>query len=142
VNVNELVDRVATLMKSDLEKARIGLNIELSDKQMTIKADPLMIEQILINLIINAKDALIGVSNPVIGLIAINQDNKDFIKVIDNGHGMDQETLSNIFVPFYTTKKKGSGIGLSLSRQIMRLHKGSISVQSAPGKGSVFNLEF
>ena len=142
VNVKELIDRVAILMKSDIEKARIRLNIELSGKQMTIKADPQMIEQILINLIINAKDALIGVSNPSIELIAINQDNKDFIKVIDNGHGMDQETLSNIFVPFYTTKKKGSGIGLSLSRQIMRLHKGSISVQSVPGKGSVFNLEF
>ena len=81
-------------------------------------------------------------SDPVIELMAINQNEKDIIRVIDNGCGMDAETLSNIFVPFYTTKKKGSGIGLSLSRQIMRLHKGSISVQSAPGKGSVFNLEF
>lgn len=142
VKVNDLINRVATLMKSDLEKARIGLNIKLSDKQMTITADPQMIEQILINLILNAKDSLNGVSNPSIELTAINQDNKDLIKVIDNGHGMDQETLSNIFVPFYTTKKKGSGIGLTLSRQILRLHKGSISVQSAPGKGSVFNLEF
>lgn len=142
VKVNDLINRVATLMKSDIEKARIRLNIQLSDKQMTIKADPQMIEQILINLILNAKDALTGINNSVIELIVINQDNKDLIKVIDNGHGMDQETLSNIFIPFYTTKNKGSGIGLSLSRQIMRLHKGSISVQSALGKGSVFNLEF
>jgi len=142
LNVNELFNRVATLMKSDIGKARISLNIYKSDKKIAIKADPQMIEQILINLIINAKDSLAGISDPVIELMSVNQKDKDIIRVIDNGCGMDAETLSNIFVPFYTTKKKGSGIGLSLSRQIMRLHKGSISVQSAQGKGSVFNLEF
>ncbi len=142
VVVVELFDRVSTLLKSDIQNAGISLKIELKDKAIAIKADPQMIEQILINLIINAKDSLIGVSDPVIELMAVNQNEKDIIRVIDNGCGMDPETLSNIFVPFYTTKKKGSGIGLSLSRQIMRLHKGSISVQSALGKGSVFNLEF
>ena len=142
MNVNELFNRVTTLLKSDIEKAKISFKIDLDDKKMAIKADPQMIEQILINLIMNAKDSLTGVSDPVIELMADNQNDKDIIRVIDNGCGMDTETLNNIYVPFYTTKKKGSGIGLSLSRQIMRLHKGSISVQSEPGKGSVFNLEF
>ncbi|MDX1629776.1 MAG: HAMP domain-containing sensor histidine kinase, partial [Fulvivirga sp.] len=64
------------------------------------------------------------------------------LSVSDNGPGMDKETLNNIFVPFYTTKKQGSGIGLSLSRQIMKAHKGSINVSSQPGKGTTFYLNF
>ena len=64
------------------------------------------------------------------------------IRVADNGYGMSADVLENIFVPFFSTKKNGSGIGLSLCKQIMMLHKGNIQVQSKEGEGSVFMLLF
>ncbi|MEM1124174.1 MAG: HAMP domain-containing sensor histidine kinase, partial [Bacteroidota bacterium] len=69
-----------------------------------------------------------------------NNEGKTFIEVKDNGPGIPQDVMDKIFVPFFTTKKEGSGIGLSLSRQIMRLHKGNIEVNSVEGKGTVFTL--
>lgn len=64
------------------------------------------------------------------------------MKVIDNGSGMNEDVMSNIFIPFFSTKKNGSGIGLSLCKQIMMLHKGNITVQSLEGKGTAFTLQF
>ena len=82
------------------------------------------------------------VENPTITISTQRtKEGKAIIKVADNGKGIEKEMIEQIFVPFYTTKEEGSGIGLSLSRQIMRVHKGRISVQSAVGEGTVFTLK-
>ena len=81
-------------------------------------------------------------TNKSIEIEAYTSNNNTFVRVLDNGPGIEAEVLDNIFIPFYTTKKNGSGIGLSLSRQIMRLHKGNIQVQTEIGKGSQFILKF
>jgi signal transduction histidine kinase len=87
-------------------------------------------------------EALEGVENPIIRLVGRQTEGSVEIQVADNGPGIPAEILEHIFVPFYTTKKTGSGVGLSLARQIMRLHKGSIAVQSATGEGTKVVLSF
>ncbi|MBU2651451.1 MAG: GHKL domain-containing protein, partial [Bacteroidetes bacterium] len=104
--------------------------------------DPDLLGQVLINILINARDALKGIENREIIIRTGISGEQAFVSVQDNGSGMDAETLTQAFIPFFTTKKEGSGIGLSLSRQIMQLHKGSIDVRSEPGKGTIVILGF
>jgi signal transduction histidine kinase len=100
-------------------------------------------EQVLINLLVNAIEAVKDKSDPRIVLSAYQQPgSKIIIKVADNGMGMTPAVMENIFIPFFSTKKTGSGIGLSLCKQIMMLHKGNIQVQSVEGEGSAFMLQF
>ena len=102
-----------------------------------------MIEQVLINLIKNAMEALSESHEPRIRLNTfLSRQGKVLLQVIDNGPGIDPANLENIFIPFFTTKRDGSGIGLSISRQIMHANKGLLSVKTAPGKGCTFNLRF
>lgn len=102
-----------------------------------------MIEQVLINLIVNAVEAVKDRNNPRVILSATQtSNNKPMIKVMDNGTGMPTELIEKIFIPFFSTKKSGSGIGLSLCKQIMMLHKGNIHVQSVDGEGTAFLLNF
>jgi signal transduction histidine kinase len=110
--------------------------------ELSIYADKDMILQVLINLLANARDALERKKNKKIKLTGFRMGEKIFIQVSDNGPGIDQESIDKVFIPFFTTKKKGSGIGLSLARQIMRLHKGSIYFNTEEGKGTTFTLEF
>lgn len=138
----ELLQNVYRLLKTELEKRNISFSVNVKEGKVHFYADPSLVEQVLINLLLNAMDAVEGVASPVIEMKAWSEKGRAAISVQDNGQGMNEETASNIFVPFFTTKEKGSGIGLSLSQQIMRLHSGSISVQSAPGKGSLFTLRF
>jgi signal transduction histidine kinase len=106
-------------------------------------ADPDLIDQVLINLILNAIDAVAEVEKPQITIVAsVNLNNRTTIEVADNGKGISQDILDKIFMPFFTSKKSGSGIGLSLSRQIMQMHKGTISVRSKPGEGANFTMIF
>lgn len=142
VKVKDLVDKVATLMKTDLRKTNIRFHCECSSDYITINADFEMIEQVLINLLKNSKEALAETENPELSLIAKVEDNAVKIEVIDNGQGIIKEALNHIFVPFYTTKRTGSGIGLSLSRQIMQMHNGSLNVESEPDVKTVFTLRF
>lgn len=108
-----------------------------------LQADASLVEQILINLVVNAADAVKEKEEPRILLSAyINPNNKVVIKVADNGAGMPEELIEKIFIPFFSTRKTGSGIGLSLCKQIMLLHKGTIQVQSVEGEGSAFLLYF
>ena len=101
-----------------------------------------MIEQVLINLLKNAIEALSETENPKLELIGSYDEMAVKIEIIDNGPGIIKEALEHIFVPFYTTKRTGSGIGLSLSRQIMQMHNGSITVESEPDVRTVFTLRF
>ena len=141
--LRDVFENLYQLMEPTLEAKGIELDIILKDTALQLEADINLIEQVLINLIINAIDAVKDKPHPVISLVGtINSQKKVIIKVADNGYGMDKEVLDKIFVPFFTTKKTGSGIGLSLCKQIMQLHKGSVAVQSAVGEGTTFTLQF
>ena len=108
-----------------------------------MNADKKMIEQVIINLINNSIYALEKTKDAKIKLNAFrNSDQQVIIQVIDNGVGIHKDIKESIFVPFYTTRENGSGIGLSLVKQIMNLHKGKVIVHSKPGKETVFSLVF
>src|SRR5688572_1630423 len=142
VRLKELIEHVAQLMKTELKKTSIKFHYECSSEYITIQADIEMIEQVLINLLKNAIEALAETEHPTLQLIGRVEDNAIKIEVIDNGSGIIKEALEHIFVPFYTTKRTGSGIGLSLSRQIMQMHNGSITVESEPDVRTRFTLKF
>jgi two-component system nitrogen regulation sensor histidine kinase NtrY len=143
VLVRDLFENLNNLMQPTLAQKNIELDIVLRDMQMAIEMDVSLIEQTLINLLVNAIDAVKEKSEPSITLTAeINANNKPVIKIADNGAGMPPELLDKIFIPFFSTRKAGSGIGLSLCKQIMLLHKGNIQVQSVTGEGSIFTLVF
>lgn len=113
------------------------------DPSITVNVDAPLVEQVLINLIINAIDAVKEVAVPKISINVTNENNgRVSVRIIDNGTGIEKEILDKIFIPFFSTKKLGSGIGLNLCKQIMMLHKGTINVESTPGNGSVFTLAF
>lgn len=146
VKVDELLHHVRTLMQNDFENSSIELEMSLPNSGLYITADPGLIEQVLINLIKNAVQALekcFEQEDKKIWLLAsLDEKSRPYIIVRDNGPGIEQETLSKIFIPFFTTKKTGSGIGLSLSRQIMLRHNGSLNVSSTPEEGTEFVLKF
>ena len=142
VRLKELIDKVAQFMKTELKRTNILFIHECHSEYLTIQADEEMIEQVLINLLKNAKEALLETDNPTLSLIGKYEDNVIKIEVSDNGSGIIREALEHIFVPFYTTKKSGSGIGLSLSRQIMQMHNGTITAESEPDVRTVFTLRF
>lgn len=142
VRLKDLIEHVAQLMKPDLKKSNVTFHFACSSEYLTIQADIELIEQVLINLLKNALEALTETENPSLQLLGTFDGNFVKIEVIDNGSGIIEEAREHIFVPFYTTKKKGSGIGLSLSRQIMQMHDGSISVESEPDVRTVFTLRF
>lgn len=141
--VRDLFETMYQLMLPTLEKKGIELDIVLKDPDLILTADSNLLEQVLINLIVNAIDALKDRPEPRITLSAtLNNQGKQVLKVTDNGAGIPPELLDKIFIPFFSTRKSGSGIGLSLCKQIMMLHKGNIQVQSHPGEGTVFYLNF
>lgn len=140
--VHELFANLHQLMQPTLEQKNIDLEIILRETDLSFEADPSLIEQVLINLIVNAIEAVKEQPHPRIVLSAEASGKKVILKVADNGVGMPEELLDKIFIPFFSTKKSGSGIGLSLCKQIVLLHRGNLQVQSAEGKGSVFSLQF
>lgn len=142
VRLNDLIEHVAQLMKTELKRTNIHFHFTCSSEYLTIQADVEMIEQVLINLLKNAIEALAESENPTLELIGRYNENVVMIEIIDNGSGIIKEALEHIFVPFFTTKRTGSGIGLSLSRQIMQMHHGSITAESEPDIRTVFTLRF
>lgn len=141
--VKPLFENIRILMKEDLAKADISLVCDLNPIDLEIIADQDLIQMILINLVKNAKEAMSKAKNRNIILKGgLDNHSQPYIQVIDHGEGIVPEALDRIFVPFFTTKKSGSGIGLAISRQIMNLHKGSLEVESNPGEKTVFTLEF
>jgi signal transduction histidine kinase len=141
--VRDLFENLSSLMQPTMEKKHIELDIVLRDPALAIEADINLLEQVMINLLVNAIEAVKEREEPLITLSAeVQSNNKIIVKVMDNGSGMPTELLDKIFIPFFSTRKTGSGIGLSLCKQIMLLHKGNIQVQSTEGKGSTFLLQF
>lgn len=141
--VAELFKNIELLMAPSIKAKNIEIEFSFSSKRLELDIDVHLIEQVLINLILNARDACQNVENPLIRVIGtLNQNRQIVLKVYDNGVGIPKEIMENIFVPFFTSKATGSGIGLSLCKQIMLLHKGKILVNSKEGEGTVFSLIF
>lgn len=141
--IQELFDRCSLLLKPKIDELGIQCSHRVFPPDLMITADPDLIDQVVINLMLNAIDAVKDVKNPQITVVAtISSANRIVIDFHDNGTGIMPDIMDKIFMPFFTSKKHGNGIGLSLSRQIMHLHKGSILVRSKPEEGTVFTLVF
>jgi two-component system, NtrC family, nitrogen regulation sensor histidine kinase NtrY len=139
----ELLNRVKILYDSLEGSEASSLNISLPDQELSLYADQNLISQVLINLLKNALEASNGNPDSTIQIsVSCEFENHPLICVSDNGPGIPSENLDEIFVPFFTTRQNGSGIGLSISRQIMRAHGGNLKVRSIPDKETVFCLSF
>jgi two-component system, NtrC family, nitrogen regulation sensor histidine kinase NtrY len=146
VSLTILIDSITLLKRDELSANGIVLKSNSSPENINLYCDRSLIEHVLLNLVNNASDALSSKPDIQERIIEImgspGEDHHPVISVRDNGTGIPDELLENIFVPFFTTKEHGSGIGLSLARQIMKLHGGTISVFSKPGVETVFHLVF
>ena len=147
VEVCELLDHIVSLMKYDIKRSDIELETYIEPKDLILYVDKQQIEQVLINLVKNAIQALTDYDEHEgqkrLNINAtINEDDKIQIGIKDNGPGIEEEALDKIFIPFFTTKKSGSGIGLSLSKQILRKHNAIITVNSRINEGTEFLLKF
>lgn len=141
--IKDLFSRVEKLMNTDFQEKEIRFDVKVEPRTLELTADNELIEQVLINLLLNAQQAVTGRKNAAVRLEArLDKRGKIVIEVKDNGPGIPKDNLEKIFIPFFSTKEGGSGIGLSLSRQIMRLHNGSIGVHSKPGSETSIILNF
>ena len=141
IQSDELIHRIEILFKTQTEEKNIDFKAEALSKTWSFMGDIELLDMVFINLIKNSMEALENTEEPQIRItISKYEEERALIEVKDNGAGMAEEIISQIFIPFYTTKRKGSGIGLSLSNQIIRLHGGTIAVDSKPGKGSIFTI--
>jgi nitrogen fixation/metabolism regulation signal transduction histidine kinase len=143
ISINQLFNRLEKLLKNEIEKNEIVFYKNTTPETLELTADPSLIEQTLINLIINSIHALANCKDRQIKLSGeLSTRGKILLKVIDNGPGIPEEIQEKIFIPFFSTKKDGSGIGLSLAKQIMRIHGGNIKITSTPYKETVISLIF
>lgn len=141
--IADLFNRLEILYDSQVKKDKFELSFSVKEADLEIFADQNLISQVLINLIGNAHDSIENIPEGKI-LINAGTDHElhPEICVIDNGPGIPEENLDEIFIPFFTTRQNGSGIGLSVSRQIMKMHGGNLKVRSVPGKETIFCLSF
>ena len=143
VIIREIFIKITEFFSKELSLKKITCRVSIVPNNLELLCDPDLIEQLLINLMINSIEALSKSPSPVIKLHAFHEENSNVvIQVWDNGRGIPEDKLNEIFTPFYSTKKDGTGIGLSFARQIILLHKGNISVKSIPGKETIFTLRF
>jgi len=151
ISVATIFDHVTTLAKQNWQKDNIELSKSIAPQALDIHVDPDMIEQILLNLLLNAEHALIATERaiekrsctPKIALNAfLNVRGHVVIEVADNGKGIENKNMTQIFVPFFTTKNEGSGVGLALTRQVMLAHNGKVAVRNNSQGGATFSLTF
>jgi len=142
VNLPEMLKSIYHLMQPSLERKGIRLEIQTSLSAVTARIDRNLIEQVVINFITNATYAVKDKETPQIILYSGVADETPFLTVADNGCGISPEVQKNMFIPFFSTKKNGTGIGLSLSREIVKMHSGSLQVQTKEGEGSAFTVLF
>jgi len=140
--IGEILRHIKVLMQPFAKVKNVALQVEQTSSKITVKLDLKLIEQVLINLITNSIYAVEENPNPQITVSYRLENTKLYIDVMDNGKGIETGDLEKIFVPFYTTRKSGSGIGLTISRNIMKMHRGSIEVSSVPNVQTTFSLMF
>ena len=143
IELKSFLHEITILMDSELQSSNIIISTEVKPEDLKLTADEKLITQVIINLIKNSIESINNTTNGKIQIkVCLSLPSDIIIQVIDNGTGISADRIDKVFIPFYTTKEKGSGIGLSLSRQIMKLHGGIISVFSRPGEETVFSLRF
>ncbi len=146
LDAEALLNNVRSLLRAQIEEQSLDVSITVDPPDLTLTADADLLDQLLINLALNALQAIEEDPDAEQGRIEfrayVDRRSRPVIQVEDNGPGIPEDVQEKIFVPFFTTKEDGSGIGLSLSRQIMRLHGGRLSVRSEEGEGAVFTLRF
>ncbi|ERJ60766.1 sensor histidine kinase [Sphingobacterium paucimobilis] len=138
----DLFEDIYQLLEPTMLQKGINVDIIIKDRRLVVKADRNLIEQVIINLLLNAMEAVSGYDSPYISISGKMQDDRIQIQIADNGKGMSADIQEQIFTPFFTTRKAGTGVGLTLSKQIMLVHNGNIMVDSKEGEGSVFTLYF
>ena len=138
--LKKLVNHIDILFARELKARKIQMSLNLSPANLSLQADEKLFEQVLINLVKNSLEAIRHQGGKIVINAYRNTQNSCIVQVIDNGIGIDKTAIDSIFIPSYTTKENGSGIGLSISQQIIQLHKGTISVKSEPGVETVFEI--
>ncbi|MEO1049406.1 MAG: ATP-binding protein [Bacteroidota bacterium] len=143
IRLRELLDHLSGLMKIELRKAQVDYKCGVEPEDIEIFADEELIEQVLINLVKNAIEATVDKAVRTVSVQGLKDQNDNVvITVRDNGQGIIPEAMEKVFIPFFSTKSNGSGIGLSLSRQIMQMHNGTLTVESEPEEYTQFCLKF
>ena len=142
VNLLEVVEDVLVLLKPKLEEHGISCIRQFPNKEVHCQLDPDLMEQVFINLILNAIESFKSYDEAKVTIGVFKDSSGEIeVQISDNGEGIPAEVLDQIWIPFFTTKDEGSGIGLSLSRQIVQLHKGNIQVSSKMGEGTLFSIK-
>ncbi len=142
-SISELFNRITTLFQPRFKEKGIHFEKHVTPPDLKVDADMELIEAVIINLIQNAMEAMEEIPAPTLSFVAEKSEMGQVqISVTDNGKGINEDVLERIFLPFYSTKPNNSGIGLSLSQQIMMLHKARLEVTSKPGKGATFTMIF
>lgn len=143
INIHDWLKSLKLLMNNRFKEEKISIGIVKKGAKEEIIGDEKLLNQLMINMLNNAIDALVGMEHKKITIsVTENTMGRLKISITDNGKGISPDEIDKVFIPFYTTKENGSGIGLSLSRKIMRLHKGSISIFSAQGEQTTIVLDF
>jgi signal transduction histidine kinase len=139
VDLNQVVEDTVVLARGQIEKAGVAISMTLAPHLAPIRGNPSALSQVVLNLVTNAGDAMPGGGRMGIATVPARDDPASVELVVsDSGHGMDAETLTRIFDPFYTTKPTGTGLGLSITYGIVRDHGGTIAAESTPGAGTRF----
>lgn len=141
-SIGGILQHIKVLMQPFAAAKNVKLNVGQTSSKITVNVDLKLVEQALINLVTNSIHALENIDQPLIEINYRLEQNKLFIDVADNGKGVEPDLLEKIFVPFFTTRKAGSGIGLTITRNIMKMHYGSLEVNSIPSERTVFSLVF
>lgn len=143
IDIKIILEKINQLYQEDLKKHNIGFDIQINDDIQFISADEALLEQVLINIYKNAFEAIENEKKPMITtIVSLSENNCTCIQIKDNGHGITAEKLSKVFIPFYSDKENGSGIGLSLCKQILKLHGGKITIDSVEHQFTSVNLYF
>lgn len=141
IDLFTFIENLAQLLVDTFEKNNINFQLNLPSSSVSFPGDQYLLEQVFINLFTNAIEALAETKSPTLQLHCSQGNNKLLFKLQDNGPGMTDDVFTQIFIPFYTTKEKGTGIGLSISKQIIQSHQGQLFVESEVGLGSSFFIE-
>lgn len=143
IALDDYVARIATLFATDWAQRGIALTVTAPPAGIAVTADEALLDQAVINLMRNAADAAASAAAPQVWLDAgLSDRGRPILEIGDNGAGLDPALGDTIFLPFFTTKPDGSGIGLALARQVMLVHKGAITAGARPGGGALFRLTF
>lgn len=142
VNGVDLINKIKVLVDAQAEQSKIDFSVECTPLDLAFFIDEKQISQVLLNLCKNAVQSVETIGKGQVQLIARQENNTKIIEVWDNGPGISEDLIEEIFIPFFTTKTNGTGIGLSLSKRVMQLHGGSLKVHSIPNKETVFRLTF